>query len=1063
MKGFEGRDLAPNSRSVDPEAAALALLESHRTEEGAAAEHLRLGREARRRGEMREAEKHFRAGISGAGTNLALAATSTFFLGRLLERVGNFSAAADTFRRSAEFSTKAGLTDWARMSRNILARVLLRLGDIAAAEAILEETGREAARVGDRLGQAITARLAGEARIRRGDLAAAEGLLEKARGLFEALGETRYLSPLLFSLGDVRERLDRIPEALATFEAALGIAQRGSKVLGIRQAGTAVARLGVRLAAEQGGAGAPQEASRYLDRAAAGAEAAGNNAAVSLVAEHRRRLAAAVPVAGRPSTAYVEEVRAADAAFMTGDFWTAVDRFQRAIEALPGDATVEERRSLRWRLGEALHRLGHWYDYRYDLESAAECWRRRIEIAVEVGDADGLRHSRRRLDEIEVARSGGAFTTEVFPLYEAARRARAVDDLETAIALFRQALAAERNPEGRRLLSGYLGFGLMERAEVLLARGDVETARAIYRESLEVFQTVGNDRGRELVERALMNLPAEIPTLDATPPDALEEARQEVLDAEAAADLTRLRTAIERFVDSLFRRTSAAIGRGDLQEARETLTAGRHLVGRLGTPEERRAMARAAAEVEIDLSEATVRAGRPEEAAQMLREACNLAEAAGDAPLIERAQRALGVLGPRLKPQIRVVRAAKIPPGGARALMALSEQARITKDFARAVELLEQALEITRAGRDPKDYARAAASLEFSLYGLGKERLEAGNIEGAIEAYRRRLAVLLLPPHPMSGETHAPMGNHVSLHFARVLLGNLLVRTAQDQIRNKAAATAILLEALELFDTARDLKGRGRAGLLLERIGVTPPPRPREIFLPGWAIGTALVLVPALVVLVTVVVALNNHEPLAGRRRSTGRPVRNAEVQETPTVRFPRPPLPEILIRVTHADEAKRNWSYGYPARRYYEIPNWESIPPDVAWEWRVDGRYIEPVGRIRKGGEVAIDLCSPGEHKIECWFLVPGAENRCVFTDEVELCDRLNINAASVEQIDGLQGVGEETARRIVAEREAGGAFSNVEDLHERTKMRRTAGYRMLSDSSRCSFGPLVLQCECP
>jgi len=41
-----------------------------------------------------------------------------------------------------------------------------------------------------------------------------------------------------------------------------------------------------------------------------------------------------------------------------------------------------------------------------------------------------------------------------------------------------------------------------------------------------------------------------------------------------------------------------------------------------------------------------------------------------------------------------------------------------------------------------------------------------------------------------------------------------------------------------------------------------------------------------------------------------------------------------------------------------------------------------------------------------------------------------VNINTATVEDLDGLPGVGEATAQAIVDDREANGAFASIEDL---------------------------------
>ena len=42
----------------------------------------------------------------------------------------------------------------------------------------------------------------------------------------------------------------------------------------------------------------------------------------------------------------------------------------------------------------------------------------------------------------------------------------------------------------------------------------------------------------------------------------------------------------------------------------------------------------------------------------------------------------------------------------------------------------------------------------------------------------------------------------------------------------------------------------------------------------------------------------------------------------------------------------------------------------------------------------------------------------------------KVNINSATAEQLDTLPGVGESTAEKIIADREANGPFSSIEDL---------------------------------
>ena len=48
----------------------------------------------------------------------------------------------------------------------------------------------------------------------------------------------------------------------------------------------------------------------------------------------------------------------------------------------------------------------------------------------------------------------------------------------------------------------------------------------------------------------------------------------------------------------------------------------------------------------------------------------------------------------------------------------------------------------------------------------------------------------------------------------------------------------------------------------------------------------------------------------------------------------------------------------------------------------------------------------------------------------EVAAADKLDLNQATVEELDGLPGVGPAIARRIVAFREKNGAFKRIEDL---------------------------------
>lgn len=68
---------------------------------------------------------------------------------------------------------------------------------------------------------------------------------------------------------------------------------------------------------------------------------------------------------------------------------------------------------------------------------------------------------------------------------------------------------------------------------------------------------------------------------------------------------------------------------------------------------------------------------------------------------------------------------------------------------------------------------------------------------------------------------------------------------------------------------------------------------------------------------------------------------------------------------------------------------------------------------------------------------VVPTAEEQAALQSAAEASGgaagvggKVNINTASVEQLDTLPGVGESTAQKIIADREANGPFSSPEDL---------------------------------
>ena len=52
------------------------------------------------------------------------------------------------------------------------------------------------------------------------------------------------------------------------------------------------------------------------------------------------------------------------------------------------------------------------------------------------------------------------------------------------------------------------------------------------------------------------------------------------------------------------------------------------------------------------------------------------------------------------------------------------------------------------------------------------------------------------------------------------------------------------------------------------------------------------------------------------------------------------------------------------------------------------------------------------------------------LWSPEVTAADKLDLNQATVEELDTLPGVGPEIARRVVAFREKNGAFKRIEDL---------------------------------
>lgn len=980
-----------------------------------AAERLYRGREARRRGDLATAEAHFRAAASS--DDPVTAASATYSLGRLLERSDDLAAAAAALRDSAAAAGRAGLPHWKRMAEHALARVLLRTDDAAGAEAILHETSREAAAAGDRFGSAMAARLRGEAAVRRGDPAAAETFLEEARALFEALDDRRFLSPLLCQLGEVRERRGRIAEATEAYAAALAAARRESKIVGVRQAGAAVARLCVRAATDREAAMDAAGAAALLDRAAAAAAAAGDTATAALASERARRLETdpALLLAASPASG---DVGAAEAALVTGDYWSAVAGYQRALAVLPADVPDDARRPLRWRLGQAYHLLGHWYDRLYDLESAALCWRRRIEIAETVGDSDGLRHSCRRLEELESTQGGRAFSEAAFLHYDAGRRARAAGDLDTAVAALRRALETEGGSGGRSLLGSYLGFALFERGEAAVGRGDAAAARSSYRDALAAFAAAENDRGREIAERALAALPAEPPGDAEAPADALEEARREALAAETDDDPDRVRTAVDRYVDALHRKASAAAGRGDLDEAGGLLAGGLHLVGRLGGPAERRAVARAAAAVEADLGSAAATTGRSAAATGRFRGAARLAEASGDAPLIERARKDLDALAPR--PAMRAVAPPDSSPEDAATLVALGEEARVSGDPERAVHLLEQAVAASGGG------GAAARSLDIALHALGRARLDAGNVEGAIEAYRRRLSLLVDPRRPSGGAA-------VSLRYARVLLANLLVRRSRDRAAERQVAAADLFEALDLYDAADDEEGRRRAEAVLTRLGLAPSPRApttRRVAPTGQVVGVALALAAAAAVAVVHTAAVRRRE----ERRETLHPVAAPPPEAAPL---------EVRLSIEEGAETRMK---GYPARVAVRT---DGFPRGATPIWRLDDRRA---ASIPGGGrDVAVfPIADPGRHRIALRAAMPDGEVREAGAVVVTVPDRIDVNAASAETLDrGLDGVGEILAARIVEKRGTG--YVDLEDLRRRVPgLRRRAIESILG---RCVF----------
>lgn len=96
----------------------------------------------------------------------------------------------------------------------------------------------------------------------------------------------------------------------------------------------------------------------------------------------------------------------------------------------------------------------------------------------------------------------------------------------------------------------------------------------------------------------------------------------------------------------------------------------------------------------------------------------------------------------------------------------------------------------------------------------------------------------------------------------------------------------------------------------------------------------------------------------------------------------------------------------------------------------------VEHAGGFLEGAaENALNLArvlNDGEQVV-----VPTAEEHAAQQSAVEsaggtasLGGKVNINTASAEQLDTLPGVGESTAQKIIADREANGPFSSPEDL---------------------------------
>jgi putative nucleotidyltransferase with HDIG domain len=193
---------------------------------------VRAGRESERQGRQEEARGYFeRALRSVEGSERTALAPSIFrWIAWTHAKMGDSEAALDCLAVAEATSEATGDDRGLASALNTRAGTLFNLGELDEAEALFRQVRTLAPRIGDRKLQAMSEQNLGSVACIRGDLRLALGRFRSSLEIYESMGLSEYVGPLLNNIGRLQIDLGENTEAAGTLARARALClERGDQ------------------------------------------------------------------------------------------------------------------------------------------------------------------------------------------------------------------------------------------------------------------------------------------------------------------------------------------------------------------------------------------------------------------------------------------------------------------------------------------------------------------------------------------------------------------------------------------------------------------------------------------------------------------------------------------------------------------------------------------------------------------------------------------------------------------------------------------------------------------